>query len=243
MNELIDKIKQNGYWKIVIRPAEFIENRISSREECKRLIEENQIRLRGWYYPHIDGNKGIVFSGNDNVSSSCNWEEGGTFEYWKFYQNGQFIHYLGMIEDYRLSDKDKRATADSVRLTNVDSPTFLSIINVLYLVTEAFYFAAKLAKKDMLGEDAQIEIELGNVYKRTLFFWGEVRLLFNPYTCEFDSGENIVKKVQVSKTGLVENHAALALDTTIDILKDFGWYDVNKSIFAEDQKKLLERRL
>ncbi len=242
MNELVDKIKQNGYWKIVIRPTEFMESRIQSRDKCKEVIEQSQIKLRGWDFPHIDRVKGIFPSGNDNVASSCDWPEGGLFEYWKLYQNGQFISYKNMIEDFRLSNEEKKHAADQVRLESWQDARFLSVVNALYTVTEAYSFAAELAKRSTLGDEVAIEIELGNVFNRTLFFWGQFRFLFQPYTCHFDN-ENIIRKVVVSKQDLVENFASLAMKTTIGILNDFGWHDVNENIFQEDQRKLLERRL
>ena len=244
MESLINKIKQRGYWKVIIRPTEFKEKRITTREECAKIIKESHISLRGWSYPHIS-REGIVFSGNDSVASSTDWDEGGHHEYWQFYQNGQFIHYFSMYEDSILKDEKLEKIKKSFGFSKPEdlSDRFLSILNTLYSVTEIFLFATNLVKKTDLGEKIYIEIELGNIYGRTLFFWDTFsRILFKAYTCKFHS-ENIVKKTPVKKDDLITSYTQLALDTTIEIFKDFNWKDVNKSIFVEDQKKLLERRL
>jgi len=42
---------------------------------------------------------------------------------------------------------------------------------------------------------------------------------------------------------LIKDPAALALDFTIDILKEFNWKDANKQVFVGDQNNLIEGKL
>jgi len=134
-------------------------------------VERSKIVFRGWDYPHIDHREGIVRSGPDNVASFCNWPDGGHYEFWKFYLNGQFVHYFSMIEDYRMDEKEKERARNSFpfsRNSNIDK--FLSIINALYSITEIHFFASNLAKNANFGEQTEIVIELGGVEGRALFF-------------------------------------------------------------------------
>jgi len=243
MEKLIKKIKQKGYWKVIIRPTEFVERRIPNKDEAAKIVQEGKIVFRGGGYPYIDYREGIVRSGPDSVSSFCDWPEGGHFEFWKLYLNGQFIHYFSMIEDYRMSKEEKERVRKSFPFSKLDDRVdrFFSIINALYLITEVHFFAANLAKLANFSKETEIIIELGNVKDRVLFFWGEsFRLLFQAYACRY---QPIVGKRVFNTEDLISNPARFALDFAIDIFKEFNWKDVNKNVFVEDQKKLIEGRL
>lgn len=240
MQKLIDKIKEKGYWKVIIRPVDFNEKRIINKDECAKIIEDSKIVLRGWDYPHIDSQAGVVRSGPDSVSSFCDWEDGGIYEYWKFYQNGQFVHYFSMLEDYRMTKQDKERASRSLRAENVFD-RYLSVISALYSVTEIYLFAANLAKKVGFGKEIEISIELDNVENRVLFFWEEFnRHLFQTYICRY---QPITEKRIFKADEIVKIPTELALDFTIDIFKEFNWKNANRSVFEADQKKLLERRI
>lgn len=243
MEELINKIKQKGYWKVIIRSTEFVERRIPNKDEAAKIVQESKIVFRGWDYPHIDHREGIVRSGPDSVSSFCDWTEGGHFEFWKLYLNGQFIHYFSMIEDYRMSEEEKERARESFSSSRLDGQVdrFFSIINALYSITEIHFFAANLAKLASFGKETEIIIELGNVKDRVLFFWGEpFRFLSQAYICRY---QPIVEKRVVNTGNLISNPGRFALDFAIDIFKEFNWKNVNKNVFIEDQKKLIEGRL
>ena len=242
MDNLINKIKENGYWKVLIRPVDFEEKRIADKDAAAKTVESSKIVFRGWDYPHIDHNEGIVRSGPDSVSSFCDWPEGGHFEFWKLYLNGQFVHYFSMIEDYEMSDEEKQRARNSFHFSKLDenNQRFLSIINALYTITEIYFFAANLAKSANFSKETEIIIELGNVEGRILFFRGEpFRHLFQAYTCRY---QPIEEKRVVQTEDLIKNPAELALDFTMDVFKEFNWKDANKNVFVGDQKKLIERR-
>ena len=242
MDNLINKIKENGYWKVLIRPVDFEEKRIADKDAAAKTVESSKIVFRGWDYPHIDHNEGIVRSGPDSVSSFCDWPEGGHFEFWKLYLNGQFVHYFSMIEDYEMSDEEKQRARNSFHFSKLDenNQRFLSIINALYTITEIYFFAANLAKSANFSKETEIIIELGNAEGRILFFRGEpFRHLFQAYTCRY---QPIEEKRVVQTEDLIKNPAELALDFTMDVFKEFNWKDANKNVFVGDQKKLIERR-
>ena len=242
MDNLINKIKETGYWKVIIRPMEFDEKRILDKDTAAKIAEDSKIVFRGWDYPHIDRREGIVRSGPDSVSSFCDWPEGGHFEFWKLYLNGQFVHYFSMIEDYEMSEEQKQKARNSFNFSKLDenNQRFLSIINALYTITEIYFFAAKLAKSANFGKETEIIVELGNVEGRILFFWGEsFRHLFQAYACRY---QPIEEKRIIQTEELIKNPAELALDFTMDIFKEFNWKDASKDVFVGDQKKLIERR-
>jgi len=239
MKELLSKIKSKGYWKVIIRPTVYNEQLISSLQDCKELIRSSKVSLRGWDYPHIDP-RGINAASTYSVHSICDWPEGPAFEYWRFYQTGQFIHLFAMREDLRITEEQKQNFQDEFSVKN---DKFLSILSTLYSVTEIFEFSARLFSKIENVKDVEINIELHGVNNRLLIFWDSFsRWLNRPYICNFSDDTITIKKI-FNKDDVIKNSSDLALDFTMKIFHAFNWDSVNKEIFIEDQKKLLERRL
>jgi len=240
MNELIKKIQsRGGYWKIIIRPTTYKKDLIPSLDKCKEIIEQSRVSLRGWDYPHIDPS-GIKIAGDNSVHSFCDWEEGPMFEYWRFYQTGQFVHYFSMREDSRISEEKRNEIRQEFgsRANNINK--FLSILSTIYSITEIFEFASRLVSKFDNSDSFEIIIELHDVKNRMLFFWDTFRFLFQPYICEYDP---VLIKKNLTKGEIISKSPEIALDVAIDIFKRFNWAEVNRQIFIEDQKKFLERRL
>ena len=241
MKTLIEKIKSRGsYWKVLIRPANYQENLISSLDECKLIIEQSKVRLRGWDYPYIDHREGIKAAGDNSVHSFCNWEEGSRFEYWRFYQTGQFVHYFSMWEELWMDEEKKNGLKRWINgLENQKVDRFLSIISTLYSITEIFEFASRMSSK-IDASSFEIIIELYGTKNMMLFFEDRFRFLHQAYICAY---EPIHIERILTKEVLLSKSSQVALDITIEIFKKFNWDGVNKQIFTEDQKKLLERRL
>jgi hypothetical protein len=129
LSDILQKIKLRGYWEVIIRPTEFIDNRIESLSKCKEVVRELSVRLRGWDYPHFDNNNPPT-SGIDYVEQSVDWQH--KVELWRFYQSGQFLHYFGMWEDWQ-----DQSTIWGSRLTNKPGE-ILSIISAVYSLTEIY---------------------------------------------------------------------------------------------------------
>jgi len=239
MKELIDKIKKTGYWRVAIRPTMFKKTRILRLEDCKTIIESCRVSLRGWDYPHF-GTEEIKISGNDSIESHCDWIKGGHFEYWRFYQSSQFVHYFSMREDYRMNEEQMRKVQD---FNTTKSSKFLSILSTLYSINEIFLFAQRLAAKNVLGDDIDISIELGNSQGRELFFWDSFsRFLNRNYICTFRDENPTVKNI-VPKEELIARYDKIALDACIAMFVKFNWAEPPRQVLEEDQRKFLQRQL
>ncbi|MBU0612464.1 hypothetical protein KKB10_00455 [Patescibacteria group bacterium] len=240
--ELLEKIRKHGYWRVVIRPGEYKKTRINSLEECEKLIKDNQVRLRGWDYPHVDSQEGIFRSSTSSVASFSNWPEGGKIEYWELDQSAQFTHYFCIREDLEIKNekimeiKREFRLSDPVRLGD----RFFEIINGLYSFTEIYLFASRIAEKVEYSDEIEISITLGNTSGRTLFFWNMfMRHLSMAYTCKF---EPIEMTKQYKTDDLISQYKEFSLDVAIETFKYFNWKDANAGVFIEDQKKFIEKR-
>jgi len=231
MEERLKKIHSTGYWRVNIRPTQFDQFRIPSLRECREIVESSIVRLSGWDYPYLDPKE--TANGNDWIQSGRDF--GRYVEYWQFYQSGQFIHHFACFEDF---------TNPEELLLYIERPSpsghYLSILSTLYKVTEIYEFAARLASKDILSTEAEISIKLVGMDGRQLFFWSRSRYLSMDYICRIPE-ITFFKTYQISD--LLTSASEFALDATVYIFERFNWTFIPRSLLAEEQKKLLERRL
>jgi hypothetical protein len=225
----MEEIKSTGYWRVNIRPTKFEKSRIDTLSHCWELVESCRVYLRGWDYPAVSVKEKVL--GDEWVQSGADFR--GIVELWRFYQSGQFIHYFSCLEDRH------RPEEVSARL---DQNVFrgLSVVSTLYRVTEIFEFAARLAQEGILQPQVQISIKLEGMKNRQLFFWEPYRYLSESYICRINE---IPFDKELPATDIIAARHEEALKAAIHIFERFGWQDPPWQILAEDQRKLLERRL
>lgn len=233
-SDLVAKIKSRGYWRVVIRPTEFNKQLIPSLAECSRLLYEAKVSLRGWDYPHID---------RDGPTNGLDWVECSTdaleiYEYWRFYQSGQFAHLFNCREDWVAPPQ--LGVVSWKKLP--PSSAVLSILSTLYRITEIYEFAARLASKKVIPYRLSVEIELHGMKDRTLVLTDPMRApLLELYTCKVDSLPQPARVVSTAE--LLERSSEFALESIIWFFERFNWRDIPTDILRNDQRKLLERRL
>lgn len=227
---VLEKIKSTAYWRVNLRPQRFRE-RLLSLSECLRLVEASHVRLRGWDYPHF--REQDIKSGDDWIESTVDW--GDHIEYWRFFQSGQFIHYFAAWEDYR------EVPWVSSEYPSGKPDRYLEPVGVVYQVTEIFEFAARLVQRGVFDSGAVISISIHGTKDRQLAYWrGLERLLSRRYVCELDA---VAVDREPTLAELTSGSSQLALQVAVDIFERFNWFAVPTDLFAEDQRRLLERNL
>jgi hypothetical protein len=224
----LEKIITRGYWKVVLRPLVFRQNRISTLWDCEKLVSNCKV-VGGWDYPHCEK----VQSGIDYVWSEVDWEEHK--EFWRFYQSGQFVHYFACIEDWwresKLSDAAMRPYVSGEALDSVYA---------LLRMTEIYEFAARLGAKGIFDNYLDMHTELHGALNRNLVAvnrnWDLSEHRCAMVDLEFDS--------QFHTQDLIQEKHQLALENTLWVLERFDWRDVRKpetvTNLAKEQEKLLE---
>lgn len=231
MNDTLNRIKTRGYWDVNIRPTEFLDNRIEGLGKCKELVRDLSVRFRGWDYPHFDVNSPPT-NGIDYVEQSIDWQD--KLEFWRYYQSGQFVHYFAMWEDWQ----DQRTLWGASIASKPGE--LLSIIGAVYLFTEIYEFASRLALKGCLGKNCRISVTAHGTKERVLTMLDPGRLLFESYRSALDS---IPRDITVPSDKLIANSAELALDHAVWLFQRFNWDNVPRAVLQQDQRKLIERRL
>lgn len=231
-NEVLRKIRSRGYWHVILRPRTYHRERIASLREAQRIVEENQIRHRGWYFPHTDSRD--LHRGVEYVESNSEFRE--IKEHWRYYEDGRFIFCAGLGEDWFADD---RSLAPNDWLKRIQPGAVLDILSVLYQVSEIYEFAARLAERGVFGSDIVVRINLVNMEGRQLVFLpGTGRRLSLSYTYH---AKELPRESVVSMGDMVSHWTTLAYKHFAWITDKFG-FDASDSVFVSDQGRFLQER-
>lgn len=247
--DILKKIKERGYWKIVIRPTENLGQVFDKQYDLEVTMSKSKVSLRGWDFPHgnINLHEGKAYlsksseqdyfkwDASDRLTKITDWEVMDTYEIWSAYTDGQFVYFGNLSEDYYL---DEARLASEKSWANVKSAeTLLSIVGALYRFTEVYNFAAGLYKNIEQVNQIEIIIELHGAKNRGLFFSGEPMRNLHGYICEYENNLIRISDV-VKKENLIVDKNSLAIDKFAKFLEDFGCH-IYKKIWEADQEKLL----
>ena len=233
VEEVLNKIKAKGYWKVEIRPTKFENRRIPTFGEVQQLVQSCIVYWRGWDYPHW--NQDTVQNMEDWVESWEDWEH--EMEYWRFYRSGKFIHLFDVHEDHM----------DMEKILPIHHPPrpkhagYLGFVMTTYQVTEILEFSARLANKDILRPSVFISIGLYNMKDHELISLNASRGLHGSFV--YNTDDPIIIEREIPQQELVAKPDGFALDFIIEIFERFNWNNPPRQILAEDQKRLRERRL
>ena len=216
---ILSKIRERGYWRVVIRPTSFEEKHIPEYSELFRIVERNAVRLRGWDYPHIDY-KSQPKRGNDWVGQEFQRED--ELEVWRLYQSGQFVHYFAIAEEWR--DESSLRPPDQGWAWG----RHMYYISTVYSFLEIYEFAARLALSPAGGVMMRVEIELGNLKGRRLIpetihyqFGGEYRINLPTWNHVWEGAQTelITSPRELAALATRELFARFGFDLGLDILK------------------------
>ena len=232
---------EGGYWKVTVRPLQYIPNRILYAQ-LREALERTQVRLRGWYFPHLTNKSEEIQQGSDYYGT---WVVFANYEYWRFYESAQLIHYHGIREnvDEMYNAKIKEATQSNLRWAKPDWSTvhgYIDIINFLYTVTEVFEFAARLARFLELDELMQIDISLRNIEGYILGVSDWERGWNFLYRCAQSSLSN---SWDIEAKKLDVDSAPYSLAAVKWFFERFGWADANMPALEDAQSAFLKRRI
>jgi len=212
MSQLSEKIRSRGHWRVMIRPARFVEKRIPEIRALFPLLEKSSVHLRGWDFPHIDSRNQPHFD-IDWIGQESEWEH--HLETWRFYQSGLFVDLAGMHYDWR--DQSEWFPAPKGWEPN----TVLGVVDAVYRLTEIFEFAARVSLTEAGDEKIHIEIVAGGLGGRRLWVDDPGRgPLFADYKASLTE---FPYKTEVQRTELAANPRELAIKAAQELFWRFGW--------------------
>ena len=171
------------------------------------MVEKNSVNFRGWDYPHIPRRKGEdtdLVPGNNYYEGWNDW--GVHKEIWRMYQSGQFIDYQATQEDWLKED----SWYDDSPIKNTEPGTILSVIGLVYLITEVFEFFSRLVKTGLYSEGVTLDIRLIKTIGRQLVILDPMRApLFGEYKTAIDE---IPFSAKYSSEQMIQNAREEALN-------------------------------
>ncbi len=213
---LLEKIRQRGYWRVVIRPGRFERERFPDIAALYPLLQDRAVRLRGWAYPLLDEHRPYR-TGLDWIDQESEW--GYHLEYWRFYQSGQFIDYAGLDEDWRGQPPQSPTPPEW------QPGRYLPILDTLYRFTEIFEFAARLALTDAYGVDDTVHVELllRGLHGRRLYADTWPRTPMYLAGAQDAHMEEFPYKADLRRDELIANAHQLALGQAQRLFDRFKW--------------------
>lgn len=232
-DDLLEKIKSRGFWRISFQPIVAIQ-KFSSLSECKEIVEKNAVKQRGWDYPAIPRGSRDYMGIEPAENYYCGWTDWMNYkEFWRMYQSGQFLHYLALGEDWFGEDEWHKELAQKIK-----PMSSLNIIgSVVYQITEIFEFLSRLTNSGMYDEGVYVSISLNNTKNRELWISDPMRASFlRPY-------KTVAAKIEFTKKysreQINESPKNNALEAMRYFFERFGWENLPIETLKKDQDNFL----
>jgi len=237
MNKILEEIKKGPFWQFRFYPNKVDDSDkdvIQSFNDLKKLIETSQVRLRGWYFPHINHERFLPIDNYFEIGTIFN----ETKEFWRFSQNGQFIMFASVYEDALVKQKGIKYWPP---INSKHPKGHVEFLISIYLITEFYLFTKRILNKVPQIQELNIELSINNIEGYELFSGEFKRELFNSYT---SSSQNIrIPLRTLKREELISSYSKIALEDVKYIFERFNWLEQPTLIFEEEQAKLLERRI
>lgn len=213
---LLEKIKKLGYWEVAIRPTKFVERRVEQLSDLEKLVLNSQVRIRGWPFPVDEDGRTSRLAGH----VACEVEWGNHWETWRLYQSGLFVWYKANRWDLMAQETGSGGSRP------IQAGKVLSVGDALYLFSEIFEFASRLALSAAGDEKMRIEVECHGIQGRHLSV--EVWHDTPGRKCQAPSW-SLAR--DYSRAQLAADARNLALAAAAELFQLFGW-DVRTAVLA-----------
>ncbi len=231
------------YWRVLFRPVGYNPDLIPNLTECTKIVEKGRVQLRGWDFPHLSNRETERLHGSNWIGSLASFHD--NIEYWRLFQSGQFIHLSAVDEAANRGwhEKAKETTKSHLQhMKDVDwdkVPGFISIINMVYTITEIFEFAARMCQAGVYKGTLDITVEMHGI--KGFVLTTDWERAWWKYCAAGD--DHLSKTWQISTESLIAGSAEHSMKAIAWLCECFGWIDPNVDALRKDQQKLLSGRL
>jgi hypothetical protein len=239
--EPVRELLDDAYWRITVSPLKYERQRVSY-ENLRSVLDKAQVRLRGWYFPYLSNKPDEVVQGVNYYGTWCTF---ANYEYWRFYESAQLVHFHGVREQVEQGYKEQidqisRRSLDWLKPDWATVRGFIDIINFLYTVSEVFVFAGRLASALEIDETMHIEIALKNINGFVLGVSDPSRAWHAFH--QWKGGDDLAKTWDIEANELSIDPATSSLDAVEWFFHRFGWTDVNKQALRDAQSAFFKKQ-
>jgi hypothetical protein len=153
------------------------------------------------------------------------------------YQSGQFIHCVGLCEDWFEEDDWSRELVQQIK-----PGTSVGVIgSVVYELTEVYEFLTRLTRSGVYPEGAEVSLSLHGTKGRKLWMDDRRRM---PLSWEYKTqAETIRYEKKYGADEIAASAKDMALDVMLYVFERFEWYRVSRDVLVEARDRLLARRV
>ena len=235
-------VTHHPHWRVLFRPQSYERERIARLADCLKIVGRNQVRLRGWDFPHLSPRTEERETGANWIASWSSFM--GHLEYWRFYQSTQFI-YLGSVRERTERDWDQKLRTEAqfhfgyLGFDANSAPGFLSIKNFIYTVTEYFEFASRLCQAEVYEGALNISVGLHGINGFVLTADPD-RVRYRLYQ---STSDDLEKAWTLPTTDLITSAQDRSLEAIVWFFERFGWTQVSTEVLRSAQEDFLANRL
>lgn len=215
--------EEHGYWEVISMPQTYSRERVPSITAVYKSLEESEVSLRGWNFPHFDRETKSNFSdGRQSHTAFMHHVEAH-----RAYQSGLFVWRSSYWENF--SDFAKH------------HGKVLSFVNVIYTVTEFLLFFKRYYERISPDASVRVAIEMTDITDRALVStdWASSPI-FGTLAARVP-GLVIEKDYSVSE--LRASAEEIAISIVQKIFEVFNWNAPDANMIRGWQQRLLSRTL
>jgi Putative DNA-binding domain len=226
VERLPEEFRHAGHWELEFCVLPYVGERIANLASVSTFLEESQITLRGWYFPHFDRQNTSNFA--RGVQSNMTQSSTGHLEGYRAYQSGTLVWRGTLWEDVVRSMRAGQKA--------------LSFVGVILQVTEYFLFARRYYDKVAPDATAKLVIRVTDTQDRILKSFDIINEgdLHGDYLCREPRVE-VQTKCTVAE--LIASYDELARKAIRRIYELFNWNNSREEMTRGWQERLLNRRL
>jgi serine/threonine-protein kinase len=208
-----------GFWEVLAYPAEYRASRCTPAM-LRSALEESQVRLRGWYFPHL-GNSVIAFQ--HGVESQTDSER--YVEAFRAYRSGLFAWRRAFWEDLGGAP---------------DAAPALGYPNAIAAIAEQLVFLREYYKR-MLGDGfIFLSVRLVGLAGRELVARHPEADIEPGYVAKLNEMEILNDTLKVKR--LASDFRHLAQDSATALFRTFGCTEISEREIRHFQDRLLQRQ-
>lgn len=225
---------------VAIAPSTFDETRLTL-EQCRSVVTTSQVRVRGWYFPHIDREAGFsVGEAGRYITNGITWSTKD--ETWRMQRSGQFLFRSKLWEVGDEGYQAKLRTSARYALSSINQPDeipgFISLVGLIYSVAEIYSFATNLSQAASYDSLTKIEILLRGATRWALAKADDSSHINYLYRASTDL---LKSAVTVPIDDLVSDPLKLSSSATVSLFEQFSWLDVRSELITGWQRQIFRR--
>jgi hypothetical protein len=238
----VASIKSEPHWRVEIRPQRYKRDRVPYGD-LEDVVKAAQVRLRGWYFPHISRDPAHRVNGSNYFG--CWSDSDKELEFWQFSESAFLFSLRVVRETIPMFSQQRAERIERVRvragssLHPYEGPIngTLDIIAFAYTIAECFEFAKRLVERLELNEPIMVNVGLRNIQGFVLST-EMARSLYDLYQAH---EADISNSWTVDAGELRKSSLRFSVEATKWFFNRFGWRNASDTVIRGEIEGFLRK--